>query len=75
MSSAFNTINRDHLFNIIKSNFDEDVYRMIRLLLSNTTLEVRLRGETTSSFTRNRGSPEGDGISGILFNIYLEDAL
>ena len=74
MSSAFETINREHLLNIIKSNFDENVYRMIWFLFSNTTVEVRLRGATTSSFTSNRRSTQGDRISGILFNIYLVDA-
>ena len=73
MSSVFDTINREHLLIIIKSNFDEDVYRMIRFLFSNTTLEMRLRGAATSPFTSNRGSLQGEGISGILFNIYLED--
>ena len=75
MSSAFETINREHLLNIIKSNFDENVYRMIGFFFSNTTVEVRLRGATTSSFTSNIRSTQDDRISGILFNIYLEDAL
>ena len=48
MLSAFDTMNRKHLLYIIKFNFDEDVYQMIRLLLSNTNLEVRIRGATTS---------------------------
>ena len=68
-------MNREHRLSIIKSNFDEDVYRMIRFLLSNATLEVRLQGETISSFTSNSGSPQGNGITGILFKKYLEDAL
>ena len=48
---------------------------MIRPLHSNTTLEVRIRGASTSSFTHNRGSSQGNGISNILFNIHLQDAL
>jgi hypothetical protein len=48
---------------------------MIRMLLSNTTLEVRMKDATTQPFASNVGSPQGDAISGILFNIYLEDAL
>ena len=48
---------------------------MIRFLLTNTTLEVRLRDATASFVTSNRESPQSEGISGILFNIYLEDAL
>lgn len=57
MSSAFETINREHLLNIIKSNFDENVYRMIGFFFSNTTVEENkwdpvqhiLRGCTTKS--------------------------
>ena len=49
--------------------------RMIRLLLSNTSLDIKLRGAETESFVSNVGSPQGDVRSGVLFNIYLEDAL
>ena len=48
---------------------------MVRLLLSNTTLEIKISGIETEEFVSNIGSPQGDGISGILFNIYLEDYL
>ena len=75
MSSAFDTIHRQHLLITIKSSSDEDVYRMNIFLLSNKTLEIRSWGVALSSFTSNWESPQGDGISGILFNISLEDAL
>ena len=75
MSLALDNINSEYLLNIMKSNFDKDLYRKIRFLLSNMTLEVTLRGATTSSFTGNKGSPQGDKIIGILFNIYLKEAI
>ena len=72
MSLAFDIINREDLAQIIKTNFDEDVYRITKILLSNTTLGIKFRYTKTSSFVNNKGLQQGDGISGILFNIYLE---
>ena len=75
ISSAFDTINRKYLLQIIKTNFDKDVNTMTRALLSNTTLEIKLQNANTISFASNKDSPQGNGISGILFNTYLEDSL
>ena len=75
MSSAFDTIIREELINILENILHEGEVRMVRLLLSNTTLEIKISGIETEEFVSNIGSPQGDGISGILFNIYLEDCL
>ena len=75
MTAAFDTINREKLMNILTGIIGEDEIRMVRLLLSKTTLDVKVNGVETEKFTSNVGSPQGDGISGILFNIYLEDSL
>ena len=40
MPSAFDIINRENLAQIVKTNFDKEVYRMMKILLSNTTLGV-----------------------------------
>ena len=45
------------------------------MLLSNTTLEVKIKGAITSPFISNIGSPQGDSISGPLFTTYFEEAL
>lgn len=75
MSSAFDTINRQELLDVLDTFVDEDEVRMIRLLLSDTTLEIKINGAETEPFESNVGSPQGDGISGPLFNIYFESAL
>ena len=75
MSAAFDTIKRAELLEILSTIIDDDEVRMIRLLLSNTTLDIKMNGVDTSKFQSNIGSPQGDGISGILFNIYLEHSL
>ena len=46
---------------------------MIQLLLSNTTLDVRINKAETEPFSSNMGSPQGDALSGVLFNIYFPE--
>ena len=75
MSSAFDTIDRQKLVDIVESFLDEDEARIIRRLLSNTTLEVRVKGAETTPFISNIGSPQGGSISGPLFEIYFENSL
>ena len=48
---------------------------MIRVLLSNTAVEIRPWNVKTSGFAINKSSPQRYGTSVILFNIYLEDSL
>ena len=49
----------------------EDEGRMARILLSDTKLEVRIPGfEGRFIFQSNRGSPQGDSLSGPLFTVY-----
>ena len=76
MSAAFDTVDRAILLHIMESFVDEDELRMTRLLLSNTTLEIRMNGNVkTEPFPSNVGSPHGDAFSGCLFTIYFEAAL
>ena len=75
MSSAFDTIIREELVKILEQILHEDEMRMCRLLLSQTTLDVKINDVETEKFESNIGSPQGDGISGIFFNIYLEESL
>ena len=75
MSSAFDTIDRSKLIAIIESFLDDDEVRMIRRLLSKTTLEVRIKGAETKPFESNIGSPQGGSINGPLFEIYFENSI
>ena len=63
-------INREYLLQNSNTNFDEDVHRMIRVLLSNTILEIKPR-----NVVGNKDSLQGDRSSGILINKFLEDSL
>ena len=48
---------------------------MIQLLQSNTTLDIRINNDETEPFNSNMGSPQGDALSGELFDIYFEESL
>ena len=76
MSAAFDTINRHHLLDIVKSIVNEDEHRLLQFLLSGTVIDTRKNDTSTSKlFTSNVGTPQGDSLSPALFTIYLEHAL
>ena len=75
MSSAFNTIYRNELFKIIEEFLDEDDLQILRTLLAEATLEVKVENAQATTFESNIGSPQGDSISGPLFTLYFNRAL
>ena len=75
IASAFDTIYRGKLIKIATEILDDDEIRILRVLLSETTLEVKVKGAEPKLFVSNIGSPQGDSISGPLFTIYFERAL
>ena len=74
MSSAFDTINRDELFEILEEFLDEDDLRILNTLLAETTLEVKEKNAQATTFESNIGSPQGDSVSGPLFTLYFNRA-
>ena len=75
MSKAFDTISRHRLLTILASFLENDEVTNISYLLRNTSLEVRLPGGKSEQFQTNRGTPQGDSLSPVLFVIYLEAVL
>ena len=76
MSAAFDTVDRQKLLEILQNILEEDEIRIIRFLLSNTTISVKVNGSSKPlPFKSNIGVPQGDGLSPVLFTIYLEAAL
>ncbi|GFS18483.1 very-long-chain enoyl-CoA reductase [Elysia marginata] len=76
MSSAFDTIDRHLLLNILKNIIREDEQSTMRYLLSNTELSIKLKGSSQiESFKSNIGTPQGDSRSPVLFIVYIEHAL
>ena len=75
MSAAFDTIHRDKLMEIAEEILDEDGVRILRILLTNTSIEIKIAGAKTRAIETNIGGPQGDSYSGPLFTIYFERAL
>ena len=75
LSKAFDTINRAKLFKVLQTFIPDDEVKIIRLLLTDTSLSVIHGTSEQDPFQTNIGSPQGDSLSPILFNIYLEAAL
>ena len=77
MSRAFDTIDRAKLMTILKEEvqLEEDEIRLCQSLLADTNLRVKLNEVLSDPFMTTIGTPQGDGLSPILFAIYLESAL
>ena len=75
ITSAFDIIERTSLIEILQSFLREDEIRIIRIILSNTTLDIKLSSNISNPLDTNVGSPQRDGLTGCLFIIYLEKAL
>ena len=76
ISSAFDAIDTQTLLDILREIIEEDELRIIRFLLSDTTINTRINGATKEKpFESNIGLPQGDSLSPVLFSIYLENAL
>ncbi|GFR75447.1 RNA-directed DNA polymerase reverse transcriptase domain containing protein [Elysia marginata] len=76
MSAAFDTINKKVLLKILEEIVKEEELRLIEFLLSNTQINARInKADIEVPFTINVDTPQGDGLSPVLFTIYLEHAL
>ena len=68
MSAAFDTIVREYILETLElAGCCEDDIRIIRYLLSNTKLQVKINQMLSGVFESTLGSFQGDSISGILF--------
>ena len=77
MSRAFDTIDRAKLMLILREEVQltEDDLRICQSLLADTSLTVKLGEVLSDPFQTTIGTPQGDGISPILFAVYLESAI
>jgi hypothetical protein len=76
MSSAFDTIKRSTILSLLAdAGCSEDDIRLVRFLLSNTILKVRINSDTSIEFETTMGSFQGDSLSGCLFTLVLAAAL
>ena len=65
MSRAFDTISRNKLMTILHDDVQllDDELRMCRLVLADTSLPGRLKGQLSKPFQTTIGTPQGDGLS------------
>ena len=75
MSKAFDTIDRRKLLDVMSSVTGPDEVCLIHHLLYNTTISVRINSALADPFHSTVGTPQGDGLSPVLFICYLEAAL
>ncbi len=75
LSKAFDTISREQLMEVLQTFLDEDEIRLIRCLLIDLNLQVKFGKSLGDWFSNDNGSPQGDGLSPILFIIYLDFVL
>ena len=72
MNSTFDNTGRTKLIEILESFLQGDEIYIIRILLSNTTLDIKLSSSISNPFDTNISSPQGGGLSECLFIKYLE---
>ena len=76
MSSAFDTIRRQTILNLLEdAGCSKDEVRLVRFLLSNTKIKVKINNFLSLEFTSSIGGPQGDSLSGTLFTLTLAGAL
>ena len=76
MSSAFDTIRRETVLNVLAdAGCTEDELHLVRILLCNTALKVSVNGTISSEFESTLGAFQGDCLSGDLFTVTLAAAL
>ena len=75
MSKAFDTVKRRNLVEILREFLPPDELHMMKILIEDVRLRIRIRNEISEPFITNIGVPQGDCLSPIFFIIYLAEAL
>ena len=75
MSKAFDTIRRDRVIEDLRDILDPAELHMIKVLLNDVNLTVRIKDQMGQPFGTNKGTPQGDCLSPVLFTLYLSKAL
>ena len=71
MSKAFDTVDRNVLFEHLEEILHEDELYILHILTNNPQLQVKIGNTTGELFTTTLGIMQGDCLSAILFIFYL----
>ena len=71
MSKAFDTVNRNTLFDHLEDILEDDELYILHRLTNNPQLTVKINNTTGPLFTTTMGIMQGDCLSAILFIYYL----
>ena len=71
----FDTVHRHHILEDLRSILDADELHLIKVLIEDVTIAVKIKEKTGKSFVTNIGTPQGDCLSPTLFTLYLAKAL
>ena len=74
MSSVFDTISRSQLINNCETFLEQNDVTLIKYLLTNTKMIIKIDNRFGNCYSTSIGSPQGDSLSPILFSIYLKEA-
>ncbi len=75
MSKAFDTVRRHQLMEDLRKILTPGELHMVKILVEDVELLVRIGRETSEPFNTKMGVPHGDCLSPILFTLYLAKAL
>jgi hypothetical protein len=75
MSKAFDTVRRGTLFELLRHTLKKDELHIMKILINDVKLQVRIGNNLGEKISTNIGIPQGDCLSPVLFIFYLASAL
>ena len=75
IGKAFDRVERGTLLNDLKSILEQDELHLVKILIKDVMLAVKVNNEKGKEFKTNIGVPQGDCLSPIMFILYLAKAL
>ncbi len=74
-SKAFDTVQRNNLLQQLKTILDDDELHIMKILLKDVKIVIRVGKHKGDEIVTNIGVPQGDCLSPILFTLHLASAL
>lgn len=76
LKAAFDTVPRDKLWSCLKDyKISSKLLKAVKTVYKRVRGEVRIDGKSSNGFEMHRGIKQGDSLSPLLFNIYMDHIL